>query len=36
MNQGKHAVDETLTGSKRHLHDDPKKSLKCNFLCVPF
>ena len=32
MNEGKHAVDETLAGCKRRLHDDPKKSLKCNVL----
>jgi len=29
MNEGKHAVEETMAGCKRHLHDDPKKSLKC-------
>ena len=32
MSEGKHAGDETLAGGKRHLRDDPRKSLKCTFL----
>ena len=32
MNEGRHADEAMMAGCKRHLHEDPKKSLKCTVL----
>jgi len=32
MDDEKHAAEDAVTGCKRHLHEEPKKSLKCTLL----